>query len=686
MLEGTTMPDSFCTTSDGLLLVANGIDPVMVWDGLTDDMQEAGLEPPDEEVSIAGSGSGSITGAYRAYLRYVDERGNVSNLSPVSDEITVSSVGTITYTGVQLPLLQSKVRRRQLLRNTAGQLRVFYVAVDTADLTSTSFSDTLADSQLRAQEAVALLDGQNNDAANVHAQPVDSKSFIQAHHERIFMAGEEPYAEGSVAVTFGSDSVEGHGTEWPANFAGRLLWLPGAEQVYEIESVDAEAQTLTLTQAYQGNTDPYTPYAIRPSAANRRLVYFSEAGLPESWPATSAVSPQEDGDEITGLMSKGSFLYILERRHIYRLTFQDSPIEDGFIFLTAGRGCVNNRCYAVIDDRAFMLDEAGVYSFGGGQQVEEVSQPIQDMFEPARGSRKPRYRIRWGASRWFHCVYDPGQRVIRWFVTLSGNGIPRHAICLDLARTSWWVEEFPFPVGASAVGPLRGQRRVFLGGPGGRVYVMGEGTLDLVDGQAQTVRGGVTSSGVRTLTDSQATFTSGCVNAPVRIVSGKGKGQARVITGVTATRLSLDEPWLVRPDSTSVYQIGGVRYRYRTGWFRYAMLERENVRRLEVVFEPCEEEATLDARLYLDRSSAPVVWNYTQTSGQADGFAVTKDDTDWVADLTKSIGVVQRRIDGQKELFIDGMRFSSWELAGVTNTDTVTVYQVSLEGVQNIRG
>jgi hypothetical protein len=432
-----------------------------------------------------------------------------------------------------------------------------------------------------------------------------------------------------------------------------------------------------------GPTNPYVRYSIRPSAANRRLVYFSVAGRPESWPAVNAVSPQEDGDEITGLMSKGSFIYILESRHIYRLTFQDSPTEDGFIFLSCARGCVNNRCHAVVDERSYMLDEAGVYAFSGGQQVEDLSTPIQDLFEPRRGTRPPRYRIRWEARRWFHCVYDPGERVVRWFVTLEGTGIPRHAICLDVARATWWVEAYPFPVGASAVGPIRGARRVFLGGPGGRVYVLGEGTLDLVDGTAQTVRGQVTSARLRSLTDSQASFTSGCVNAPVRIVDGKGKDQVRVITSATSTQLSLNMPWRVKPDSTSVYQIGGVRYRYRTGWFRYVMLERENTRRLEVVFEPCQEDALLDARLYLDRGVSPVTWDYSQSTSEADGFAVTKDQTDWVADLTKANGLVQRRIDGQKELYIDGQRLVSWEFAGVTNMDQVSLYQITIDGVQS---
>lgn len=676
------MPENFATSADGLLLVANGVDKVLRWDGLADEMENAGVLPPSAAPATAASGTGAITGTYYAYLRFVDDRGNFSDLSPLAAALAASANSTVTYSAVERPA-EAKARRRQLLRNTAGQTRVFYVDVDTADLSGTSFSSTKTDAELQASTAVALFDAQNLPLANLNAVPPDTKCFVAAHHERMFLAGEEPYSEGSVAVAFGSATVAGTGTEWPGNFAGRFLWLPQAEEVYEVASVDAQAQTLTLARPYQGATDPYTPYAIRPAAPERRLVYFSEAGLAESWPPTNAVSPQEDGDEITGLMSKGSFLYVLERRHIYKLTFESSPTEDGFVFLTAGRGCVNNRCWCVVDDRAFFLDEAGVYSFQGGQQVEELSLPIQDVFEPPRRGRVPRYRVRWEASRWFHCCYDPGLRVVRWFVTLEGTGVPRHALCLDLQRNAWWVEEYPFPVGASAVGPSRGSRRVFVGGPGGRVYALGQGTLDVVEPDALTCRGTATSAGLRSLTDQAATFTPAAVNAPLTIVAGRGKGQTRAVTAVAAARLTLDRPWLTRPDTSSVYQLGGVEFRFRTGWFRYVPLSEENARRLEVVFEPCPSGGcTLDARLYLDRSPDPVLWGFTQSDERSDGFASEEGSPDLVADLTKPTGLVQRRMDGRKDLYLDGPRFLAWELRGATNADDVSVYQVTIDGVQ----
>ncbi len=675
------MPDSHAMHADGLLLVANGIDAVLRWDGLTDEAEPAGVLAPATAPTLSASGSGTITGTYYALVRYLDRYGNVSNVSPMSDGVTASSNGTIGYASVPVPT-EAKVTRRQILRNTAGQTAVFYVDIDTTDLSGTSFSSTRTDSDLSAEEAVPLLDDNDRPLANLHAPPPDDRGVVAAHLDRMFLAGEEPVSDGSVAMTAGSATVTGAGTDWKETFAGRFLWVSGADKPYEIASVDETLQTLTLEETYAGTTDPYATYAIRPALPRRRQVFFSEAGQPESWPTTNSVSVQEDSDEIRALMPKGSFLFILCRRNSYRLTFQDDPRTDGFVFPATGRGCVNKRCWVRVDDVAYLLDEAGCYAFGGSQEVEEISAPIQDVFEagPAARPGATPYRIQWSAARWFHAVYDPGSKVIRWFVTLSGTGYPRHALCYDPARRAWWVEEYPFYVAASCTFRLRGEPRVALGGPGGKVYLMGEGTLDGADPAKGTVRGTATSSTPHTLTDTSALFDQGIVGAEVAIVAGTGRGQSRCIVSTTATTLTTKHPWRVRPDTTSVYQIGGVSWTYRTGWFRFVDSEDETPRRLEVVFEPTEADCTLAARVFFDRSRDPVEWAYDLDSTQSMGFSSEDGDTQLVADLTKASGFVQRRLDGHKELLIDGPRFVQAELSGRSNADPITVYEATIDG------
>lgn len=658
--------------------MANGIDPVILWDGLSPGTEEAGMEAPDAAVTLAASGSGEITGDYYAFVRYRDRRGNFSSLSPASEVLTAASAGTITYSGVPVPT-SSKVTGRQILRNTAGQALVFYVDVDTDDLTSDTLTGTSTDDELLGAARVPIVDTDGRSVTRLNDPPPDGRKAIAAHLDRMFLAGEEEYAVGCVSVTAASLSVTGIGTEWPANFAGRFLYVDGAEKEHEIASCDAVSQTVTLLEAYGGPTNPYARYAIRPPPGERRLVYFSEAGLPESWPATNAISIQEDDDEITGLMVMDAFLYILERRHAYRLTFQESPLTDGYVFLGVTRGCVNPRCFCVVDDGAYLLDESGAYSFDGSKEAKGLSLAIQDLFE---SDGRAKYRVRWSSARWFHCVYDPGPRLVRWFVTLEGSGLPRHALVYDIQQERWWLEEYPFPVGASCQGRVEGRERVLLGGPGGKVYALGAGALDCIDATLGGARGSVSSSTPLSLTQAGADFKASFAGAPVSIVSGRGAGQCRMITEASASTLRLDRPWLALPDDTSAYQIGGVRYRYRTGWFRWAEAEQEGPRRLEVTFSPLDEEATLAARLYYDRSSSPVPWALDRSSSEQDGVASEDGSPELTIDLTKPLGFVQRRLDAQKELYIDGPRLVSVELEGVGNSERASLHGVTLDGAE----
>jgi hypothetical protein len=670
--------EHFASTPDGLLLAANGIDPVIAWDGNTAEMEEAGLAAPLTALTITGDTLGEISGTYYAYSRFLDRDGNPSDLSPLSDEVILSEIANVNYSGVPVPS-SPKVKTRQILRNTAGQTAVFYVDVETDDLTSTTFTSTREDSDLQVQEPVALFDSLGMPLANTHGVPPSDKSVIEAHMDRMFAAGEEVYKDGSVKVTLGSKTVSGIGTQWPATLAGRFLWVAGAGKSYEIDSVDVANQTLTLLEPYETVSLEYASYGIRPPIAQRRLVQFTQPGEPQSWPASNAVSVQEDGDEIVGLMPMGSFVYIIERRHIYRMTFQEDPLQDGFIFLSCNRGSLNSRCHAVVDESAYLMDEAGVYKFSGANDAEHLSAPIQDLFEPARPGQ--RYRVRHEGRKYFHCVYDYGAGLIRWFVCLTGTRYPRHAIVLNIRSGAFWVEEYPVPVASSCNVLIDGDRRVALGGPDGTTYVLNQGSLDVVDARRGVVRGTATSSTPLSLTDTASAFGDDVVGAPVVMVTGEGRWQMRkVVERPSSNTVRIDRPWSVAPDAGDTYQIGGVRWRYRTGWFRWAPADSENERRLEILFEPTADAQTLQAFLYQDRSKAPVVWDADYYPEDLNQMGSERDDAALTGNLQGALGFMQRRLSGHKVFYVDGPRLFSWELVGITNTEEAVIYQITLDG------
>lgn len=670
------MPNDFSSTPEGLLFIASGMDPVMKWDGLDPQLTTVGVRAPETALTLAGSGTGTITGAYTAYQRFVDADGNFSNLSPVSIEVTVASVLTITYTGVEIPQ-EAKIVSRQILRNTAGQADTYYVDVDTTDLGASTFSSTKTDALLSAETEVPIFNPDGSVNANRFGVPPNHKSLLAHHLGRMFAAGEVVYTRGCVQVTLGSTTVTGIGTEWTEEVDGRFLWVAGAPESYEIESVDVAAQTLTLTAVYQGSTDKFAGYGIRPPPAERRLLYYTEAGLPEAWPPTNALPLQEDGDEITDLYTNGAYLFFVERRHIYRMTFKDDPGLDGGIFLAAYRGCVNHRCTVIVEDIAYMLDEVGVHAFEGNES-KPISQPIQRLF---KGGDEIDLKINWRASSFFHATHYPQQNTIRWFVALGGDYLPRHALAFDFRREAWWIEEFRHKAGASAVMFLMGEPQVYLGSEGRRVFAFWQGTLDGPAEGAGDVRGSVGSATSTSITATGAIFpTAGVVNSPLWIVSGRGKGQCRQIVKVTGSILYVKEPWLIEPDATSTYQIGGIHWRYRTGEFRFIQDEQNNPRRVELLFTPTEEGAIMNMRIFLDRSDIPSEWTADFALDDGRGFSTYRNKPDAEMDLTKNNGFCQHRIDGCKDFYLDGPRFIQIELGGVQNSDPVEILGMAIDG------
>lgn len=673
------MPNSFAESADGVVLVASGIDAMVRWDGYDTQAVEAGVAAPATALALGQTfGAPGISGTYVAYCRFVDKYGNVSDFSPVSAEVVLTIAATITYSSVPVPT-DAKVVRRQILRNTDGQERTFYVDIDTTDIASATLSSSRTDSELAAQEAVPLLDANGNLFANRHGLPPNHKPFIAFHLTRIWAAGEVSYSEGSCEVVSGSTTVTGRGTEWTTEMAGRQLHVAGATQAYEVGSVDETAQTLVLTTAYSDATNAFAAYAIRPFPAEQNLLYYSEPGLAESWPATNALELPEDGDRVTGLMPKDSFLYVLKTRHIYRVTAQADPADDGYIFLSCNRGCVNDRCWVIADEVAYLLDEGGIYAFDGSDQPKNISTPIQTFFRPTGDGPL----INWRAQNFFHASHSPGEETIRFFVTLTGEYLPRHALCYAYRLDRWWLEEYAVRVGCSALGRLGrptggwqlGIETPFLGSEGGRVLALNGVALDGVPEGNGTTRGTVASAGVCSLTDGRATFGT-LAGTPVSISAGRGRGQTRVIVSNTATELQLDRPWAVKPDATSVYQVGGIPYSFLTQRMRYAPSESRDGASVEITFPPLPGQT---ARLSLAQDYGPRQTRGATRAGVYTSDVRGQDGTD--LDLGAEQGSFLQQFARNRENATGGPRFVRVGLDGVSGEPRVAFGETVLMGV-----
>lgn len=649
----------------------------------------AGVLGAGQVVKISGViGNTAANGIYAVqpltsstFALYTDQSLTVpvnGNGTYVSGGKAYTGVSRIVYSNVPIST-ETKVVRRQILRNQDGDTNTFYIDIDTEDLTSTLFtSQTDSDSLL---DFVALEDTDGNSLVD-KSLPPDFKKVCAFHLGRMFATANESYSEGAVSVTNGSKIVTGIGTEWGViTFVGRYFEVVGGTQRYKIARM-ISTTSLELEDAYAGTTEPYAYYSIHVPDGERRSIYWSEPGESEAWPLRNTLNMAEDPNagEITGLMVQNSWIYILAEARMYRFSFVNDPLLDGFIVKSAQRGCVNNRCWVMVENIAYMLDTLGIHAFAGNDDQDIGTPAVQDLFRTAPTGP---YKINWTARRNFHAIYSPGEGTIKWFVSLGTCYTPSHAICYHVRLKRWWIEEYPFPVGASCLGRLQSKPQIYLGTNGKRVMASAYGTLDGPDPTTGDTRFSVTSSGVNWVAGSSATFpTSGLVGNPIVIVRGKGKGQRRTIHSVSGTTIYVTDPWLDLPDTTSVCQVGGIQWLWKSGWASWAETETGSTRAISIQYKPTTEDAEMYLRLYRDLSGSAQDWVRDVTLVDQNGIGHLEDDpsTDLSIDTTKTNGYVVLRIDGDSQLFVDGNRRVSLELRGVQNDMQFVVWQVRIEG------
>jgi hypothetical protein len=513
-------------------------------------------------------------------------------------------------------------------------------------------------------------------AANRHGVPPSHKAVIASHLGRIFAAVDRPYTAGHTEVTYGNPVVRGVGTKWVESMAGRAFCGEDATSGVAIRQVIEDGQILILDAPYPGPSNMFASYAIRPQHIERRLVYYSEPNLPESWPAWNAFAVPETSDEIVGLMQMKSFLYLIERRHIHSFTFKADPGRDGFIFPRTNRGCVNNRCWVIVEGAAYMLDEAGIHRFDG-DGAQAISAKIHNLFNDPNYP----YRIDWTADPLlWHAVQDPVQEVIRWFVDMVGKERLTHAICYDYRRDRWWIEEYPEPVTSSCLCTI-GYRRVIAGTTGRRVICLEEGTLDGIPADI----GGVTSGPVLHATGTTLSIDAGAggfpanlAGVPVVITSGDARGSVGIISESTADTLTLVEPLGIVPSAGDTFQVGGISWTWRGGWLPYVDEESDNARDVSLVFKPSGGQGSIVFRRYTDYNTEPVPNSVTRA---IDGISTVAGSPDVFVDTQKSRGYAIHRSQSRRERYSLSDYFVSVELVGVQGGEPTRVFEVVLDGV-----
>lgn len=194
---------------------------------------------------------------------------------------------------------------------------------------------------------------------------------------------------------------------------------------------------------------------------HRNLVMFSEAGEPESVPECNTLELQEDGDNVVGGMVVGSYLYLLKRRHIYRLGTAGDPRLDASAMLVAERGCLNDRCWCRVEGVAFVLDENGVYVFDGNS-VEPIDTPVRDYLLED---------VNWSAEDTFSVAKSADEEVVKVLLAFGTDTTPKNALCYQYRLKQWHLETHDQAMSGSGEAVVDGMSRM-LASVGGNVVLM----------------------------------------------------------------------------------------------------------------------------------------------------------------------------------------------------------------------
>lgn len=590
--------------------------------------------------------------------------------------IWYAGVQRVVYRNVQIPS-DPRIVKRQLLRNTNGQSEVFFVDYETTDLKSTVFFSTLTDEQLSDKEDVPLYDADMNQIANGFPEIPSWKPFAASVNDRVFYAGSISYSTGSAKVQNGNALVYGIGTNWKKTFVGRRFFTNDSVKPAIVFSVDEGNQVITLVEPFVGKTSTFTSYTISPPYLEKKALYYSEVGQPKKIRTTSGLVLQEEQDEIVGLLNLDTFLLIFCKNKLFRLTFGNSPDTDGSIYPASyTRGSVNQKCVISKGSAAITLDRLGIYAYSEGKE-EPLSYQINSIFE---GTNKY-YSINWKYSDFFHAVHISSKSTIRWFVVMGAGRYPRHALCYNYKTDTWWVEEFSTPIMSSCQDFDVSSSTCFLGTNNNRILRYPFGNLDGLDSSTSIVKGSITASSTIWLEDSNVNFSSiGCVNNPIGLRTASGKSIYRIIKKAQNSRIYFDRPVIEKLD-ISIYTLGSMPWVFRTGNFRIDGNDKNIVRSIEFNFQPTSITSPFNVKFYRDRLNETLIFKKPYRKQTEQEFYVSDDGKSLIGDFNHDLGSVAQRFDTHRESSVDGVRYISIEVDGLSTDSQELIYGIRLDGV-----
>lgn len=486
--------------------LANGWNSVRRWNGRDTSLVLAGISGPSQDedswtpAPVETSGDCN-EGIHVFRYRYLDSKtGYVSNPSE-ERTVEISSGGqTLTF-----PIDTSGATN--IIRSSDSKVDTIVIEMTTRG--STVFFEAARGLQSASSLAVSITDAALE--AMLLPWPEDGNDpppvakNIVSFREHIWCFGQVVHAIGTADFTNASADVdENTAPDWNTEALGSAAgessteWLiqkDGDTAVYAVSYYDSGNNKIVLKENYGGATTTDDSYVIY---SRTNVVWVSRPGFPEGFrPLRFINGPNGEmsGDLTAGIGYYTSMVFF-SLSGMYQLLWDSDPVEDGsLVSISTQRGALNQRVVLEVEGRLYGMDYLGWWRWGGGLP-EHISSPIDEVRDSD---------IDYSQAEFFHAVYLPKIRAIRWFVSFTGETYPKHYVQLDIDTGAWGTGEYKQAISESRLVPTATGPKAYLGDENGYVW---EADINNADGVTDGLSHVTVDTATSTLVATQEVFGS----------------------------------------------------------------------------------------------------------------------------------------------------------------------------------
>ena len=345
------------------------------------------------------------------------------------------------------------------------------------------------------------------------------------------------------------------------------LWN-GSASAINLSSLTSATQVAVAKYMTQLKNKIYIANIVDSSNADHpvqvRVSSFGTDGAPDPHRFTDSffVGGSDRGGEIQGIDFLNDQIIIYKKNEIWKFLPGSGATLDTAALLKVkdNIGLLAPRSLVNFGDFHIFLSEKGVFVFDGNNTT-HISEKVDE--ELLRDSNRLRLKFAQGSINKTKSQY-------KLYFPDSGSTRNDKGFVFDFRINSWQPPITGRQVSIiSTYTNLNDEEKNIYGDYLGFLFEDNNGSND---GLATGFNGTVDSSTDTVLTDTSQMFPTtgdGLQGIMVRVISGTGENQERVIVSNTSQTLTVDSPFVTVPDSSSTYTVGGIDSYWRSKDFDF---------------------------------------------------------------------------------------------------------------------